>query len=381
MLGPLAGGVLVDHASWRWVFHINLPVGLVALPGTSASARRHQRVSHLVDYLGAILIALAATSLVLMTSLGTTYAWGSAPTVILGVAGLLLIVLLVAVEQRAAEPILPLSLFSNRVFSISAAMSFVVGFAMFGAIIFLPLYLQVVKGVKPTISGVRLLPLLIGVLLTSVGSGQLISRTGRYKIFPIIGTALMTVGLGCSRPRPPHQYRGQLGLYVRVRARAGLGDAGADHRRPELGRLRGPRRRHLGSDVLSLHGRLVWHGGLRFDLLQQPGLEHRPLPAGGDAAGRGSGVDAEPGAPEPTPPDGPHRLHRRLRQIVADCVPRGGADRRLCLLLAWLLPEVRLRKTVAATDRARHMACRPNAPRWQRRLERAVGSWPSGRTG
>jgi predicted MFS family arabinose efflux permease len=140
-----------------------------------------------------------------MTSLGgMTYAWGSAPITALGVAGVLLIALFVAAERRAVEPVLPLRLFSNRVFSVSGALGFVVGFAMFGAITFLPLYLQVVKGANPTASGLRLLPMMVGLLLASITCGQLISRWGHYKIFPIIGTGLMTVGLvllSCLGPR------------------------------------------------------------------------------------------------------------------------------------------------------------------------------------
>jgi EmrB/QacA subfamily drug resistance transporter len=218
VLGPLVRGLLVDHASWRWVFYINLPVGLVALVVTSAFLpARQQRVSHVIDYLGAALIALGATSLVLMTSLGgTTYAWGSAPIVMLGVAGVLLLVAFVAVERRAAESILPPRLFKNRVFSISTAMSFVVGFAMFGSITFLPLYLQVVDGVKPTVSGLRLLPMMGGLLLTSVGSGQVISRTGRYKVFPIVGTALMTIGLYLLSQLGPHTREATSSLYMFV---------------------------------------------------------------------------------------------------------------------------------------------------------------------
>ena len=161
----------------------------------------------MIDYLGAILIASAATSLVMMTSLGgTTYAWGSAPIVILGVAGVLLVVAFVAVERRAKEPVLPPRLFKNRVFSISSTMAFVVGFAMFGSITFLPLYLQVVDGVSPTLSGVRLLPMVGGLLLTSIGSG-IISRTGRYKVFPILGTALMALGLYLLSRLGPHRAR------------------------------------------------------------------------------------------------------------------------------------------------------------------------------
>ena len=218
VLGPLLGGVLVDNASWRWVFYINLPIGIIALLATSAFLpARQQRVSHVIDYLGAILIALAATSLVMMTSLGgTTYAWGSAPIVILGVAGVLLLVAFVAVERRAKEPVLPPRLFRNRVFSISSTMAFVVGFAMFGSITFLPLYLQVVDGVSPTLSGVRLLPMVGGLLLTSIGSGQIISRTGRYKVFPILGTALMALGLYLLSRLGPHTSEATSSLYMLV---------------------------------------------------------------------------------------------------------------------------------------------------------------------
>jgi EmrB/QacA subfamily drug resistance transporter len=197
VLGPLLGGFFVDQLSWRWVFYVNVPVGALALVVTAIVLPGNlERVHRVIDYLGTVLLAAGVSALVLLTSLGgTTYAWASPQIIGLAVAGVLSLAVFALVERRAVEPVLPPRLFANRVFSTSAAIGFVVGFAMFGAITYLPQYLQIVKGVSPTSSGLQLLPLMAGLLLTSIGSGQLISRYGRYKIFPIVGTAVMTVGL------------------------------------------------------------------------------------------------------------------------------------------------------------------------------------------
>ena len=197
IVGPLLGGVFVDNLTWRWIFYINVPIGIVALAVVAARVPgRLRRVHHVIDYIGTVVLALAATAFILLTSLGgTTYGWNTAPIWILGICGVVLVGVFVLVERRAAEPVLPLHLFRNRAFAMTSIVGFIVGFAMFGAITYLPAFFQVVRGVSPTLSGVQLLPLMAGLLLVSIGSGQVISRTGRYRFWPIAGSAVMTVGL------------------------------------------------------------------------------------------------------------------------------------------------------------------------------------------
>jgi EmrB/QacA subfamily drug resistance transporter len=195
--GPLLGGFLVDNLSWRWVFYVNMPVGALAVLIVVTRLHLHTPpVRHRIDLAGVTLLSGGVAALTLLTTWGgTEYAWGSATIVGLGIAGVALLAVFVWWETRAAEPILPLSLFRSRVFSVANAMGFTIGMAMFGAIVFIPLYLQIVYGASPTSSGLRMLPLMAGLLAAAIASGRAISRIGRYKVFPIAGTATLVVGM------------------------------------------------------------------------------------------------------------------------------------------------------------------------------------------
>lgn len=222
--GPLLGGWLTDGPGWRWIFFINIPVGLISLAVTSYALRiRTVRHEHRIDWLGATLVVGAASSILLYTSwAGTQFGWGAWQSLALLGLGLLLAAGFVLVELRAAEPIIPMHLFGNGVFRTSVVYSAVMGMAMFGAIVFLPMYMQVVRGMTPTASGLAMIPMVAGILSTSVGSGLGITRTGRYKIFPIIGAAMLLLGLGLLTQLAVDTPYWQLGLAMFITG-AGLG--------------------------------------------------------------------------------------------------------------------------------------------------------------
>jgi EmrB/QacA subfamily drug resistance transporter len=195
--GPLVGGFITTDFSWRWIFYINLPLGGAALVYLMATLKvPAHKVGHRIDYLGGSLLAVAATALILLATWGgTEYPWASAQIIGLGLLTVAATAGFLFRQTRAAEPILPLHVFKNRNFSVTMALTFLTGLAMFGAMTFLPLYQQTVQGESPTISGLALTPMMIGVTITSIVAGQVTTRTGKYKVFPIIGGAIMALGM------------------------------------------------------------------------------------------------------------------------------------------------------------------------------------------
>jgi len=353
VLGPVLGGFFAEGPGWQWIFWVNIPIGAVALVVTSVALKlQHVRREHSIDYLGASVIVAAVSAILLYTAwAGDAYGWGSVTALALLVGGLVLSGVFVLVERRAAEPIIPLELFDNRVFSASSAFGFVVGMAMFGSLVFTPLYLQVVAGMTPTASGLGLLPMVAGIFSTSITAGQVASRTGRYRAFPIAGAATMLVGvvllsrLGADTP----YWQVGLSLYVLGAGLGGTMQIIITAVQNSVGR------RHMGTATSAITFFRMMGGAFgtaAFGAVLGIRLTHHLGPLAGGAAAEVAADGGDLSSLRALPDGVREAVVRAYADALGDVFLAAVPVVAVALVLACLIPEVRLRSRDDEVDAA-----------------------------